>query len=64
MRCTMTRWWAPVAAAAIGVCFCPRSTHAAYVVDFDELSLAAESQWNGSDYSGGFTSGGVSFNNH
>lgn len=31
--------------------------------DFDDLSLSAESYWNGSDLSGGFTSGGASYNN-
>ncbi len=31
---------------------------------FDDLSLAANSYWNGSDGSGGFTSGGVHFNNN
>lgn len=35
----------------------------ASVVNFDDLSLAAESYWNGSDYSGGFVSGGAFFNN-
>lgn len=33
------------------------------VANFDDLTLAAESYWNGSDYSGGFTSGNASFNN-
>ena len=33
------------------------------VADFDDLSLAAESYWNGSDSSGGFASGSASFNN-
>ena len=33
------------------------------VADFDDLTLAAESYWNGSDGSGGFTSGAASFNN-
>lgn len=31
---------------------------------FDELSLAAESYWNGSDGSGGFSSGSAFFNNN
>jgi hypothetical protein len=31
---------------------------------FDDLPLAAESFWNGSDCSGGFTSGGVRFSNN
>ena len=33
------------------------------VVNFGNLSLAPSSYWNGSDGSGGFTSGGVVFNN-
>ena len=33
------------------------------VVNFDDLSLAPESYWNGSDGSGGFTSGAAYFNN-
>lgn len=33
------------------------------VADFDDLTLGAESFWNGSDLSGGFSSGSASFNN-
>lgn len=33
------------------------------VTDFEDLSLSTDSYWNGSDGSGGFTSGGASFNN-
>ena len=33
------------------------------VADFDDLSLAAESYWNGADSSGDFTSGPASFSN-
>jgi hypothetical protein len=33
-------------------------------VNFDDLSLSSESYWNGSDGSGGFTSGSASFNNY
>lgn len=33
-------------------------------IDFEDLILAAESSWNGSDGSGGFTSHGVAFNNY
>jgi len=36
----------------------------ATVATFDELSLAAESYWNGSDGSGGFSSGSAYFNNN
>lgn len=38
--------------------------NAASLADFDELSLSAESCWNGSDLSGGFLSGGATFNNN
>ena len=36
----------------------------AAMVTFDDLTLPAESYWNGSDGSGGFTSGGVHFSNN
>ena len=36
---------------------------AAIVTDFEDLTLAAESYWNGSDGSGGFASGSAYFNN-
>jgi len=36
----------------------------ATVATFDDLSLAAESYWNGSDGSGGFSSGSAYFNNN
>ncbi len=36
----------------------------ANVVNFDDLSLAPESYWNGSDQSGGFTSGSAYFKNN
>lgn len=35
-----------------------------YLAPFDDLPLAAESYWNGSDGSGGFSSGGAHFNNN
>jgi hypothetical protein len=34
------------------------------IANFDDLSLAPESYWNGSDQSGGFTSGSAYFNNN
>ncbi len=34
------------------------------ISDFDDLSLAPESYWNGSDGSGGFQSGGAWYNNN
>ena len=39
------------------------ATTRATVVDFEDLSLAPNSYWNGSDNSGGFTSRGAYFNN-
>jgi len=36
----------------------------AVIATFDDLSLGAESYWNGSDGSGGFVSGGAAFNNN
>jgi hypothetical protein len=36
----------------------------AALVTFDDLALAPDSYWNGSDGAGGFTSGGVRFANH
>lgn len=36
----------------------------AVIATFDDLSLGAESCWNGSDGSGGFVSGGAAFNNN
>ncbi len=40
------------------------SVMAADAANFDDLTLASESYWNGSDESGGFTSGVVDFNNN
>jgi len=36
----------------------------AQIADFEDLSLPGESYWNGSDGSGGFTSGSAHFNNN
>jgi len=36
----------------------------AQLADFDDLTLAVDSYWNGADGSGGFTSGTASFNNN
>ncbi|MGD8501571.1 MAG: hypothetical protein PVJ86_13040, partial [Phycisphaerales bacterium] len=36
----------------------------ATVATFEDLDLPPESYWNGSDGSGGFTSGSAHFNNH
>jgi len=43
--------------------FCIQHTQAQTVVTFDDLTLATNSHWSGSDSSGGFTSGGVYFEN-
>jgi len=44
--------------------FLTTAVASAGVSTFDDLTLDAESYWNGSDGSGGFTSGGASFNNN
>ena len=40
------------------------NTTNAAVSDFEDLTLASESYWNGSDSSGGFTSGAAAYNNY
>ena len=40
------------------------SVSSAVIATFDDLGLGAESYWNGSDNSGGFASGGATFNNN
>jgi hypothetical protein len=40
------------------------SVSSGVIATFDDLSLGAESYWNGSDGSGGFDSGGAAFNNN
>ena len=47
----------------IGVFTMAGASGAAIVTDFEDLTLAAESYWNGSDESGGFASGSAYFNN-
>lgn len=47
----------------IGVFAMAGAAGAAIVTDFDDLTLAPESYWNGSDESGGFASGSAYFNN-
>ncbi len=51
-------------AALAGLCLIPLNAAGNLIVDFGDLSLPEHSFWNGSDQSGGFTSGGASFNNH
>jgi len=45
------------------VVFTAAGISVASVADFENLTLAPESYWNGSDGSGGFTSGGMFFHN-
>ena len=47
----------------IGVFAMAGAAGAAIVTDFEDLTLAPESYWNGSDESGGFQSGSAWFNN-
>ena len=48
----------------IGIFAMAGAAGAAIVTDFEDLTLAAESYWNGSDGSGRFDSGSASFNNN
>ena len=52
----------------LGICIALMScekeeTKKVITVDFEELTVPAEGYWNGSDDSGGFTSGGIQFSN-
>jgi len=47
----------------VATCWGSSSANAMLLTDFQDLSLASESYWNGSDESGNFTSGELSFNN-
>ncbi len=56
--------WMGVLCAILLAGWAPAGTaQASYVVDFEDLGLAPGSFWNGSDLSGGFTSGPVFFEN-
>ncbi len=64
-RNTISQWtpmtqWTAMAAVAIAAWLTPAAVSADWV-DFEDLTLAAESSFNGSDGSGGFTSGGLTF---
>ena len=48
---------------AIGLWLLPGVARSASIATFDDKSLAADSYWNGSDSSGGFFSGGMTFPN-
>jgi hypothetical protein len=50
--------------AMAAVVLCAATGFGDALSDFDGLTLGEESYWNGSDGSGGFTSGGASFNNN
>jgi len=56
--------WIRCCFVGLGISLLPAMVAGATTVaDFDDLSLGAESFWNGSDLSGGFSSGSASFNN-
>ena len=73
MRPAMIKWWLAVVALASAVCYGPGVARADNV-DFDDLSLAADSYWNGEDLhpwpennegeEHPFTSHGVEFYNY
>jgi len=63
MSCNPSKRLTIMVALAAAVCVSPGRCRGATGPDFEDLGLAAESFWNGSDSSGGFTSGGLSFNN-
>jgi hypothetical protein len=48
--------------AMAAVVLCAANGFGAVVSDFDDLTLGAGSYWNGADESGGFSSGGASYN--
>jgi hypothetical protein len=53
-----------VVSLAFFVCLLSSSWVSAAVIDFEDLTLSAESYWNGSDGSGAFSSGGATFSNN
>jgi hypothetical protein len=61
MRLVLMQWWTLVIALMVGAYFSPEAVGA--VAAFDDLGLAADSYWNGSDSAGSFTSGNISFIN-
>lgn len=65
-NCGRGRWLLRSCAAvitALGLVSSVQSTFGSLVVDFEDLPLAPESYYNGSDGAGGFTSNGTFFNN-
>ena len=65
MRRTLLNWWIPVGVLAISTWSAIGTAQAQSITpaDFEDLSLGSEGYWNGSDGSGGFTSGELHFNN-
>jgi hypothetical protein len=65
MKCTSLRpGWAPVELRISILVLLLTATANAALATFDDLTLPTQSYWNGSDGSGGFTSGDVHFENH
>lgn len=62
MKRAMLKWLLPVVVAALVVG--PGAAVADLTIDLQDLTLASESYWNGSDGSGGFTTAGTFFNNN
>ncbi len=62
MRCTVTKWFVPIV-VAIGPLLASTVSRAESMTGFEDLPLGPNTHWDGSDGSGGFTSGGYSFNN-
>jgi len=63
VRCNSPKWLVPLVLLTLGTDYCPPAVRAE-TIDFQDLTLRAESFWNGSDQSGGFTSRGAFFNNN
>jgi hypothetical protein len=55
--------WVMKSLVVVFVCVFCQVVKAQGITDFEDLSLTSQSYWNGSDGSGGFTSGSASFNN-
>ena len=54
----------PAAALCATACLLIHARSTAAVVTFEDIALAPSGYWNGSDGSGGFTSGGATFHNN
>ena len=65
MKCTSFRpGWGPVALPMLALALLLAGASKGALATFDDLTLPPESAWNGSDGSGGFTSGNARFENH